>query len=318
MVVNGILSFRRSPKVIISACLLSASLQGAECKNNLASNTSELRRNVDISTPIKSNEGELFCVKGVIWKTQKELKNPRLVVFFHGDGWGGGVKYFNELITELKNKSSSQYKKANTIFANYEHPQEYNQSDLRKPPLNALAYAVAQTIHQTNPIYIDFVGHSGGGDRALMVAALSNKIWKNYGLKIPVDTIYRFNSACSRQIVYKEFGYGEYSSEFYDPINHVNKIRSGIKVIAGRGTKDKHIKKSLYEKSNNQCMNKLKLTGIDVKNIELKGAGHSNLRESLEYKKMMTALLDPKEDGYITTPEYIKSLKLKEKVSLTK
>ena len=207
---NGILSFMRSPKVIISACLLSTSLLGAECKNNLASNTSELRRNVDISTPIKSKEGEPFCVKGVIWKTQKELKNPRLVVFFHGDGWGGGVKYFNELITELKNKSSSQYKKANTIFANYEHHQEYNQSDLRKPPLEALAYAVAQTIQQTNPIYIDFVGHSGGGDRALMVAALSNKIWKNYGLKIPVDTIYRFNSACSRQIVYKEFGYGEY------------------------------------------------------------------------------------------------------------
>ena len=55
-------------------------------------------------------------------------------------------------------------------------------------------------------------------------------------------------------------------------------------------------------------MKKLKLTGVDVKNIELKGAGHSTLGKSLEYKKMMTNLLDHKENGYITTLEYIKSL----------
>jgi len=55
-------------------------------------------------------------------------------------------------------------------------------------------------------------------------------------------------------------------------------------------------------------MEKLTLTGVDVKNIELKGAGHSSLEKSLEYKKMIAALLDPKVNGYITTSEYLKSL----------
>ena len=277
------------------------------CKNNLKDiNTKILRKNVEILTPIITKEGESFCVKGVIRQTQEELKNPRLVVFFHGDS--NNVKYFNKLITALKNKKSAQYEKANTIFANFDHPQKYNQIDLIKSPLEALSYAVAQTIQQINPSYVDFVGHSGGGDRALMVAALSNKIWKKYGLKIPVDDIYRLNSACDRKIAIKGLGYGVYSGEFYDPINHVDKIRPGVKVIAGRGTKDTHIWKSLYEKSNNLCMEKLKLTGVEVKNIELKGAGHSTLEKSLEYREMMTALLDFKENGYITTPEYIESL----------
>ena len=277
------------------------------CKDNLKDiNTKFLRKNVEILTPIIAKEGEPFCVKGVIRQTQEELKNPRLVLFFHGDG--NNVKYFDELISELKNKRSHQYEEANTIFVNFEHPQKYNQIALRKSPLEALAYAVAQTIQQTNPSYIDFVGHSGGGDRALMVAALSNKIWKKYGLKIPVDDIYRLNSACDRNIAIKGLGYGVYSRELYNPINHVYKIRAGVKVIAGRGTKDTHIWKSLYENSNNQCMEKLTLSGVDVKNIELKGAGHSTLGKSLEYRTMMTTLLDPKDDGYITTPEYIKSL----------